>query len=158
MIIDHAANLSQYTKLFPAISAALEAMKQIEHQTPGENYFFEGGYFFFQKGITKPLEDAQFEAHRKYADIQIVLAGEEYVAWNKLADLTEVLPYNAEKDVQKFTGKSAHRMKMSEGMAYICFPWDGHQAVFHVDQPLHFKKAVIKVALTDNDSRAGACG
>jgi biofilm protein TabA len=147
MIIDAVANLHHYTKLFPNISEALEAMNRIEQQEFGKKYFFEGGYFFFQEGATKPIEESQFEAHRNYVDLQIVLEGEEYIAWNKIDDLTEAIPYNAERDVQKFTGKDAHKMKMSEGMAYICFPWDGHKAVFHVDQPLHFKKAVIKLAL-----------
>ncbi|EOH75243.1 MULTISPECIES: YhcH/YjgK/YiaL family protein [Enterococcus] len=147
MIIDAIANLSHYTKLFPTIPEALETMNSIEHQELGKKYFFKGGYFFFQEGATKPIEEAQFEAHRKYADLQIVLKGEEYIAWNKLTDLTEVLPYDSEKDVQKFVGQNTHKMKISEGMAYICFPWDGHQAVFHVDQPLHFMKAVIKLEL-----------
>lgn len=38
-------------------------------------------------------------------------------------------------------------MLITEGMAYICFPWDGHQAVFHVEQPLTFTKAVLKLAI-----------
>lgn len=147
MIIDAVANLTHYNKLFPAIPEAVEAMKSIQQQEFGKKYFFKGGYFFFQEGVTKPIEEAQFEAHRKYADLQIVLKGEEYIAWNRLADLTEVLPYDPERDVQKFTGQNTHKMKISEGMAYICFPWDGHQAVFHVDQPLHFTKAVIKLEL-----------
>lgn len=147
MIIDAVTNLHHYTKLFPNIPEALEAMNRIEQQEFGKKYFFEGGFFFFQEGATKPIEEAQFEAHRNFVDLQIVLEGEEYIAWNKIDDLIEAIPYNAEKDVQKFTGKDAHKMKMSEGMAYICFPWDGHKAVFHVDQPLRFKKAVIKLAL-----------
>ena len=147
MIIDAVANLHHYTNLFPNIPEALEAMNGIEQQEFGKKYFFEGGFFFFQEGATKPIEETQFEAHRNYVDLQIVLEGEEYIAWNKIDDLIEAIPYNAERDVQKFTGKDAHKMKMSEGMAYICFPWDGHKAVFHVDQPLYFKKAVIKLAL-----------
>lgn len=147
MIIDAVTNLHHYTKLFPNIPEALEAMNGIEQQEFGKKYFFEGGYFFFQAGATKPIEETQFEAHRNFVDLQIVLEGEEYIAWNKIDDLTEAIPYNAERDVQKFTGKDKHKMKISEGMAYICFPWDGHKAVFHIDQPLHFKKAVIKLAL-----------
>lgn len=149
MIIDTVTNLTHYTKLFPNISEALEAMNEIKQPEFDKKYSFKGGYFFFQEGTTKPIAEALFEAHRKYVDLQIVLKGEEYLAWNKIDDLTETIPYSEEKDVQKFTGQDAHIMKMSEGMAYICFPWDGHKAVFHVDQPLHFKKAVIKLALNE---------
>lgn len=47
--------------------------------------------------------------------------------------------------VEKYEGGMQHFMKITEGMAYVCFPWDGHKAVFHIDQPLEFTKAVIKL-------------
>ena len=47
MIIDAVANLKHYTKLFPNIPDALEAMNRIEQQEFGKKYFFEGGFFTF---------------------------------------------------------------------------------------------------------------
>lgn len=147
MIIDDFANIRQYTRLLPHIPQALGKLDGIVEPKSGEKYEFEGGFLFFQEGETKPLTEALYEAHRKYADLQILLKGEEYLAWSKLEDLREVLPYDQNKDVQKFTGTENQIMKISGGMAYICFPWDGHKAVFHVDAPLHFTKVVIKLEL-----------
>ena len=56
MIIDAVANLKHYTKLFPNIPDALEAMNRIEQQEFGKKYFFEGGFFFFKKERPNPLK------------------------------------------------------------------------------------------------------
>ncbi|WP_404996546.1 YhcH/YjgK/YiaL family protein [Caldifermentibacillus hisashii] len=147
MIIDALSMIDRYKELLPNIHDGIEKMESVKDWKPGEKYIFESGYVFFQEGTTKPLEEAQFEAHRNYVDVQVVLKGNEYLAWSELTDLTEIIPYNTEKDVQKFVGENAHMMKISEGMVYICFPWDAHKAVFHMDQPLQFTKGVIKLKI-----------
>lgn len=146
MIIDTLDQLEKYQKLLPNLSQGLEVLHQVQKPQLDQRYPFDGGFVFFQEGQTKPLEEAQFEAHRLYVDVQVVLAGSEYLAWSKLADLTEMVAYDQEKDVQKFTGADQYVLKITEGMAYICFPWDGHKAVFHIQQPLSYRKAVIKLA------------
>ena len=148
MIIDAFENLKNYENLLPNLTAALNKMKSVKNWVAGEKHEFSGGFVFFQEGVTKPLAEAQFEAHKKYIDVQVVLEGAEYLAWNRIDDLIETAPYQSEKDVQKFQGKSLHSMKVSEGMAYVCFPWDGHQAVFHLEESLLYKKAVIKLEIT----------
>lgn len=148
MIIDAFENLENYQNILPNLIVALDKMKSVKNWVAGEKYAFSGGYVFFQEGVTKPLAEAQFEAHKKYIDVQVVLEGAEYLAWNKIDDLVETIPYQPEKDVQKFHGESLHTTRVSEGMAYVCFPWDGHQAVFHIEKPLRYKKAVIKLEIT----------
>ncbi|GCF95084.1 hypothetical protein NRIC_29750 [Enterococcus florum] len=150
MIIDTFDRLEQYEKLLPKLPNALAAMAQIEEPLLGQRYLFDGGFLFFQEGETKPSQTAQFEAHRKYVDVQLVLSGNEYLAWSKLEDLTESTAYDQEKDVQKFSGAEQHVLKMTKGSAYICFPWDGHKAVFHIERPLNFRKAVIKLDFDGN--------
>ena len=149
MIIDAFENLGKYKDLLPNLTVALEKMNSMKNGEVGEKYAFSGGYVFFQEGMTKPLAEAQFETHQKYVDVQVVLEGSEYLAWNKIDDLIENAPYQPEKDVQKFLGENLYTMKISSGMVYICFPWDGHQAVFHLgEESLPYKKAIIKLEIT----------
>lgn len=145
MIIERIDRLAKYQPILPNIDKALAAMQAIEEREAGVHYPFEGGYLFFQTGTTKPLAEAQFEAHRKYIDVQVVLGGSEYAALEDLSNLSVAIPYSGERDVEKYEGGTQHYMKITEGMAYVCFPWDGHKAVFHIDQPLEFTKAVIKL-------------
>ena len=146
MIIDRVERLARYQSILPKISTALEAMEEHkENWKAGERYPFDGGVVFFQSGQTKASEDTQFEAHRKFVDVQVVLEGAEYAALEDLSNLEVIIPYNYERDVEKYTADTEHFMKMTAGMVYVCFPWDGHKAVFHTDEPLEFTKAVIKL-------------
>ena len=132
----------------PKLPTALKVMEEHkENWKPEERYPFDGGVVFFQSGQTKALEDSQFEAHRKFVDVQVVLEGAEYVALEDLSNLEVVIPYSDERDVEKYIAETEHFMKITAGMAYVCFPWDGHKAVFHIDKPLKFTKAVIKLEI-----------
>lgn len=148
MIIERIDRLDKYQSILPHLDKALAAMRDITEWNEGERYPFEGGFLFFQSGTTKPLTETQFEAHRNYIDVQIVLEGSEYLALEDLTNLSVAIPYNQDRDAEKYEGTTQHFMKITEGMAYVCFPWDGHKAVFHVDQPLAFTKAVIKLEVT----------
>ncbi|MMZ63273.1 hypothetical protein D1872_255180 [compost metagenome] len=75
----------------------------------------------------------------------MVLKGSEYVALEDLSNLSVAIPYSEDRDVEKYAGATQHVMKITEGMAYVLFPWDAHKAIFHMDQPLAFTKAVIKL-------------
>ncbi|MGT2929485.1 YhcH/YjgK/YiaL family protein [Streptococcus dentasini] len=151
MIIDRMERLEKYAAVLPHLTPALEAMETYKDSwETGVRYPFDGGVVFFQKGSTKPLVQAQFESHKKYIDVQIILAGAEYAALEDLSNLSVAIPYNDEKDVAKYSGETQHYMKISSGMAYVCFPWDGHKAVFHMEEPLTFTKAVIKLEIDTN--------
>ncbi|MGT2910106.1 YhcH/YjgK/YiaL family protein [Streptococcus cameli] len=146
MIIDRIENLLAYQELLPNLGHALEAVETLkDNWTEGERYPFEGGFVFFQKGETKPLSQSQFEAHRQYIDVQLVLEGEEYMGLSSPEHVAISIPYDEHKDVEKYEGETHHMMKVSAGMGYICFPADIHKAIFHVDEPLAFTKAVIKL-------------
>ncbi|MEX2805102.1 YhcH/YjgK/YiaL family protein [Streptococcus sp. H31] len=150
MIIDRAERLEYYQPILPKIKDALAVLEAHKDDwEAGVSYSFSGGRLFFQKGRTKPLELSQFEAHRKFIDVQFVLEGAEYVALEDLTELSIALPYQQEKDVEKYEGSVRHYMKITEGMAYVCFPWDAHRAVFHTDEELTFTKAVVKLAVEE---------
>lgn len=147
MIIDRINRLKYYSAVsgLEKIDTALSVIEQLQEWEEGVHYPFDGGFIFFQKGVTKPLSESQFEAHKKYIDVQLVLAGSEYLALESVENVAVAVPYNPEKDVEKYNGATHHMMKINQGMGYICFPWDVHKAVFHTDQATTFTKAVIKL-------------
>ena len=57
-----------------------------------------------QEGVTRPPEQAQFEAHDIYADLQLLCRGGERVEWADRAVLSESVPYDADKDIAFFHG------------------------------------------------------
>ena len=149
MTIDELENLLGYQAMLPALSAGMEGLEKRKGDfQEGEQYPFQGGFLKFQRGKTKPLAEGTFEAHRKYADVQILLEGCEEMAWQPLEKLTEAIPYDAGKDMARYDGDRSHHMLIGTGMFYIAFPKDGHKAVSHVgSEPHDFVKCIMKVEL-----------
>lgn len=146
VIVDLIENLDEYISLNPKISNGLEKLNEVEIDY-NKRFAFDGGYLFFQEGITNPIDEGTFEAHKKYMDIQIVLGGSEYVAWTPINQLVVDVEYNPEKDVVRLNGSPKEIMKITKGMAYICLPHDGHKALKHVDKATKYNKAVMKIEI-----------
>ena len=98
-----------------------------------------------QRGETKPLSEGTFESHQKYIDVQILLEGQEEMAWMELDNLTEAIPYDEEKDAARWNGECTHHMLITKDMFYIAYPHDGHKAVSHVDEKNSFTKIILKL-------------
>lgn len=146
MIVDLIENLSEYICLNPKLANGLEKLNEVETEYH-KRFDFDGGYLFFQKGITTLIDEGTFEAHIKYIDIQIVLSGSEYVAWAPINELAVDVEYNAEKDVVRLNGDPKTIMKIDKGMSYIFQPHDGHKALKHINEATTYNKAVIKVEI-----------
>lgn len=150
MIIDSMEHIFLYEPLLKNLKNGMEAVKALGAVNAPEaaetgRYEFDGGYFMVQRGVTKPLEEGTFEAHRKYIDVQILLEGSEEIAWADLKDLTTVIEYNPEKDAERLTGSFEHVMKITRGMFYAAFPHDGHKPVSHTKEQQGFTKIVMKL-------------
>lgn len=146
MIIGQLAHINEYALLIPNLVKSLEAIKNVESMPIGK-YQLDVGYFLIQEGMTKPIEENSFEAHRNYIDIQIILTGSEEIAWLDYDLLMSVTPYDEATDKEKLIGPTTHNILINEGMFWIAFPSDGHIAVSHTDIPHTYKKVVIKLPI-----------
>lgn len=144
MIIDKIENITFYQSVLPKLQEGLDAIDALENKEIGK-YFFDGGFFMVQEGVTKPMEEGTYEAHRKYIDVQIILDGSEELAWKDLKDLTTAIPYNEEKDQERLDGPKDNVMLISKGMFYAAFPHDGHKAISHTKEQQSYRKIVLKL-------------
>ena len=145
MIVDKFKNIKMYSPLLNYLEEGLAAISSQMTKLETGRYEFEHGFYLVQKGETKPMTEGYYEAHQKYVDIQIIMAGSEEVAWLDLEDLSEEVPYNLEKDAAFYSGNTSHAMCFSQGMFYIAFPHDGHRPVRHTDKQQSFTKIVLKL-------------
>lgn len=144
MIIDKAENIRFYGALLNNLDNALQAVRALENFEPGKYSFDGGGYFMVQKGETKPMEEGDYEAHKKYVDVQLMAEGSEEIAWADISDLKEV-SCDEEKDKAALRGAVEHTMKIGPGMCWIAFPHDGHKAIRHSADKQRYTKIVIKL-------------
>lgn len=146
MIIDHIKNITMYEPMVPGITNAWYKIQTYEN-LEDKRYDLETGYFKVQSGKTKPIQEGNFESHREYIDVQIILKGGEELAWNDVSQMNEQTPYKKEQDITKWNGKLEHTLLISEGMFYIMFPHDGHKAISHTNLEHTYKKIVLKLPI-----------
>jgi YhcH/YjgK/YiaL family protein len=149
MIVDQLAKADMYAHLGARFAVALKFL-QTNDWTKFENgkYEIEGKDVFavVSEYPSKKFEDAKWEAHKKYADIQVVVKGEEKMGYAPLDTMTEKDAYNPEKDIVFLNG-SGDYITAKPGSFLIFFPHDAHQPCVAINGSVPIKKVVIKVLM-----------
>jgi len=103
-------------------------------------------YYSIQEYETKLHENCKLESHEQYADIQIVISGEEGIDICPVAGLERETEYNAEKDFSlwKTPAVMAHS-ELKNGSFAVYTPEIAHKPGMCVGSPSHVKKCVGKV-------------
>lgn len=146
MIVDLVTNAAQYYTISPHIERALRFLAQDDlrkrpcgrHEISGRNFFA-----LIQEYDTKTRENAFWEAHRKYIDVQYVVSGTELIGYSPLPRMKH-LSYDKEHDLVKLEGKG-NFVEMHSGDFMILGPQDAHMPGIMLDHPQTVRKIVVKV-------------
>jgi YhcH/YjgK/YiaL family protein len=96
--------------------------------------------------ITKNEEDARYEAHIKYIDIQYVVSGKELIGVAPMSDRKEILePYDETKDVMFLTVNLVNNLNAAPDRFFIFFPDDVHRPGLKDGENSQVRKVVVKV-------------
>lgn len=121
-------------------------------EAPDGRIEISGGalYALLMSYETKGASDCAYEYHRRYADIQILLSGSEYVDVRPAEALSEKTPYDEAKDIGFLLDGDplgAVRLSLAPGLAAVFFPEDAHKPCMALGKPERVRKLVVKVAL-----------
>ena len=148
MIVDTLANADKYVHLHQHFAKAFEFIKSVNLETiePGK-YPIDGtdihASVSAKEGVT--AEEAKFEAHRNYIDIQVCPTGTEQLGWKPLEKCTHPKgDYNAEKDVTFYNDTPDTYFTLSAGQFAIFYPEDVHAPMIGEGT---IKKLVVKVKI-----------
>ena len=148
MILDKLENAENYYDMHPDFEKAFAFLRQKGlAELPADRYEIEGKKLFcmISKGPGRSREEAKLEAHRKYIDIQYVIAGADEMGWKPTSACALVdTPYNADKDIEFFKDKPDSWMEVPAGSFVIFFPQDAHAPMVS-NEEIH--KAVLKIAV-----------
>lgn len=150
MIVGKLKDLHRYKGIAKNIDTAIDylANNDVLAMAPGK-YMIDGDNVFMNRDtyVAKPLEECFFENHDVYMDMQVVLKGKEVFAYTDISNetLKVTTPYNAEKDVTKYSAEGAVFMTLEEGYALV-YPEDIHLAKCKADDNI-VEKAVIKIKI-----------
>ena len=147
MILDNIKNYKKYESLNRNFEKAFEFLKRGDlgslaigkYEIDGENVFA-----MVQEYETKDLENAKYEAHKKYIDIQYLIKGTENMGYVSIDKLEVSSPYSEESDFMLFTGEP-RLILLNEEEFFIFFPEDGHMPGIFVKEKSKVKKVVVKV-------------
>lgn len=152
MIATPIENLGRYKALGPNLSKAIswleaggwENLPEGRHEIAGTAV-----YALVSRYDSKGPEDARYETHRDYIDIQVLVSGREIVEARSSEGLAVAVPYKP--DIEFYAPPepdTCHTLLLSPGTALVFFPEDAHRpglAIKGVPEPIH--KVVVKVAV-----------
>lgn len=115
---------------------------------PGK-YELEGDSLFVNVSEyqTKNEEDVNFEAHRKYADIQYVVSGKERIGVVPLSKAEVIVPYDEAKDAAFLKAEKNNFRMANPEKFFVFFPSDAHRPSVKIENNEEVKKVVVKVKM-----------
>jgi biofilm protein TabA len=153
MIIDTVANAERYIALHPLLSQVFAYMRNTDllSLASGRHNIIGNDFFVIIERVSgRSRAEAQLECHRKYIDIQLVLAGIDEMGWKPLSDChNPASDFNVASDIQFFHDTPSTWVAVPTGTFCMFFPEDAH-APLVANQPIH--KAVFKIAVHANNS------
>ena len=106
IIVDKLQNAEDYYHMHPAFEKAFVFLRQDDlAKLTAERHEIDGDHLFciISKSPGRSRSEAKLEAHRKYIDIQYVIAGTDEMGFRPTADCKFIeTSYDAEKDIEFF--------------------------------------------------------
>lgn len=136
----------------PPVRKALEWLeREVTEETPPGRYDIDGDrmYVLVQHLETEPEERRLAEAHRRYADIQLLLSGQELILAARDDESNEIVSDELEpKDKLVFRAVNREsRFVLYPGMFAVFFPMDIHRPCCSPGEQAGIRKAVVKIDL-----------
>lgn len=151
MIFDSAKNLDFYRGLGieGRYDKAVDFLQNtdLENLAPGK-YEIDGKnvYANVTEYTTIPWEEAKYESHHDYTDIQYMITGTETMTYAPVDALNVTVPYNEEKDCVLYdNANSGLKVVVGAGEYMIFNPWDGHKPKAADGEPAPIKKVIVKI-------------
>jgi YhcH/YjgK/YiaL family protein len=141
-VISYFKNKSRWEKAFKFLAENdLGKLEVRKYELDGDKLFATVSEY-----LTKDEETTNFEAHRKYIDIQYVIIGREImnVAPLKTA-CEEVTPYDEAKDIEFLKVLTMQKHAATQENFFIFFPSDAHRPGIKENTSARVRKLVIKV-------------
>lgn len=151
MIVDHLSNIAQY-KALPELKQIIEYLECHDlKDLPDGRTDIDGDnlYVLIQRPTLKKVEEVRPEAHDLYADLQVVIEGEEIMGYAPRKDLGEPVEVREGKDIVFYDGKGGEafsKIVFKAGQFAVFYPQDGHVPCIDNGAGTDHK-AVIKIKL-----------
>jgi biofilm protein TabA len=146
MIYDKIDNFRLYAGVHPLFINVWEFISGhgLEALHNGRNELCRGAYASVDNYVTVEESNKRIECHRKYIDIQMVLAGEELIGVCQRDACSVSEEYDSLHDVEFVEGETGN-VRLNINNFIILFPHDAHRPGVFYKTPCNIRKAVFKI-------------
>jgi len=148
MIKDILDNAQNYYSLSKNLKVGFEWLKNhdLKNMADGKYVINDDIYANVQSYMTK--DDAPFEAHKKYIDIQYMIDGEENIELANYMNCDIKVEYDKEKDIEFLEcNRNVETQTLKQDYYLVFFPSDVHKPALKINEPRQVRKVIVKVAL-----------
>lgn len=148
MILDRLESSASYDRMGPNIARALAFLRDpATANLPDGRHSLDGERCFaiVQHYTSKLFDECGWEAHRRYIDVQYVVAGVERMGVSHISRMRVIQPYDPERELAIFDGDGDF-FTVEAGMFAVFFPHDVHMPQLAAGAPALVRKIVVKVA------------
>ena len=146
MILDAVSRLDRYAALNPLFLRAAEYLRRSDLNLMADGRYEisgEDAFLTLTRSSLRLATEAPLEAHRLYADIQIVLSGEEGYGWRSIASCTAPRgTFCAERDILFYDDRPDTFLTLRPGGMAVFFPSDAHAPLIGSGE---VRKCIVKV-------------
>ena len=106
----------------------------------------DGSFYVINEYDTRPAAELRAESHRRYCDVQVMLAGREQMGWTPRRDDSPASPYDAAADIRFYAaGLALDWQPFVPGDVFVFSPDDIHCPGVVLDHPARIRKVVGKI-------------
>ena len=148
MIKDKLENAANYYSISYSIQEGFEWLKaqDLEKIEDGKYIINEENYANVQTYTTK--DNALYEAHREYIDIQYMVNGVEKIGVTDYKNCSSNIKYDKNKDIEFLNNNQEETFEtIEQGEFLVLFPNDAHKPSIKIDTNKTVKKVVVKVKI-----------
>ena len=148
MITDTLQNLPRYRGLHKNLDTAIHWLRHYDpNALPNGRTEVAGDAVFINvmDADLREAEGADFEYHRRYADLQIDLPGGEHWGWAAAGQETK--PFDEASDVGFVAGPEQACGTLGEGRFVLFLPGEPHKPSCRTPDCCKVRKAVVKIEM-----------
>ena len=150
MIKDKLKNAKNYYNLSENLKKGFSWLLETDLKSIDDGrYEIDGNNVYASVQTYTTKSDANYEALRKYIDIQYLIKGKEFVGVTDLSNCNTCIQYDFDKDLEFFNcSREDDYFPFREGEFLVLYPNDAHKpSIDYEGLKNEVKKVVVKVAV-----------
>ena len=148
MIKDCIERAEKYYKISDNLRQGFEWIKNNDLLNMKDGRYIISDFLYANVQTYDTKEDAPYEAHRQYIDIQCMINGEELSGVTDYKNCSTVTAYDETKDIEFLKNNAEENFyKIKTGEFFVFFPHDAHKPALKVNEISNVKKVIVKVKI-----------